>query len=573
MKRLLAHLVSIIILSISHSATAYEVLQCVSDKYIFPKTQKSGLSNPAERGKYKFDVITYGEKPFLFSIDKPDIITPTITLPSFLAEYSKNQGYKYDAYHTFESANLALDGKVWFPDTSEKKPVILLVHGNSDPGFDYLGELFSSRGYVVVQVDQTYLNGLMGESGARGWVLLEHLKLLRSWNRKQDSIFYNKLDLENIALIGMSRGGEAVSLASTFNNLKTLPNSDKLTEFGFGIKSVVALAPMDGQYQHANGKNILRNTNYLVLQGGHDADVYQFLGSQQWQRTLFDDGNDYVKYSIYVYKANHINFNQDMSNDTHWGGSKRFYKKLLSPKQQEQLTKVFVSAFIDLTLLGKKEYENILRRPPISEFDLPKDIYVSRYITSAFQVIENFDILNTDRKRYKVLVDAQEQLGMPSIVKEQLRGGVDTPNNVLALKLKKQVETSFQVKLAPIDGLTMKDKFLTFAIAVLGSEKNRECSPYNLLSDIKIEILNKYGVVINQNFTSQGSISPLLTSDYSELENKDVSYPPTEPLLQTVVFPIELIAESSNTDEIILNISFTPSQNMSIILDDIGIAR
>ncbi|MCG9771407.1 hypothetical protein L1D59_22665, partial [Pseudoalteromonas piscicida] len=143
------------------------------------------------------------------------------------------------------------------------------------------------------------------------------------------------------------------------------------------------------------------------------------------------------------------------------------------------------------------------------------------------------------------MVDGQEQLGMPSIIKEQLRGGVDTPNNVLALKLKKQVETSFQVKLAPIDGLTMKDKFLTFAIAVLGSEKNRECSPYNLLSDIKIEILNKYGVVINQNFTSQGSISPLLTSDYSELENKDVSYPPTEPLLQTVVFPIELIAESS----------------------------
>lgn len=573
MKRLFAYLVSIIILSIFHSATAYEVLQCVSDKYIFPKPQKSGLSNPAKRGKYKFDVITYGEKPFLFSIDEPDIITPTITLPSFLAAYSKNQDYKYDAYHTFESTNLALDGKVWFPDTSEKKPVILLVHGNSAPGFDYLGELFSSRGYVVVQVDQTYLNGLMGESGARGWVLLEHLKLLRSWNRKQDSIFYNKLDLENIALIGMSRGGEAVSLASTFNNFKTLPNSDKLTEFGFGIKSVVALAPMDGQYQHANGKNVLRNTNYLVLQGGHDADVYQFLGSQQWQRTLFDDGNDYVKHSIYVYKANHINFNQDMSNDTHWGGSKRFYKKLLSPKQQEQLTKVFVSAFIDLTLLGKKEYENILRRPPISEFDLPKDIYVSRYITSAFQLVENFDGLNTDSQRYKVLVDGQEQLGMSSIVKERLRGGVDTPNNVLALKLKKQIETSFQVKLAPIDGLAMKDKFLTFAIAVLDSEKERECSPYNLLSDIKIEILNKYGVAINQNSTSQGSISPLLTSDYSELENKDVSYSPTEPLLQTVVFPIELIAEYNNTDEIILNISFTPNQNMTIILDDIGIAH
>ncbi len=573
MKRLLVYIVLSVMLFISHLVNANEVLQCVSDKYIFPTPQKNGLLNPAEKGSYRSDVITYGKKPFFFFIDKPDIITTNITLPSFLAEYSKKQGYKYDAYHSFESTNLALNGKVWLPETSEKKPVILLVHGNSDPGFDYLGDLFSSRGYVVVQVDQSYLNGLMGENGARGWILLEHLKLLRSWNRKQDSIFYNKLDLENVALIGMSRGGEAVSLASTFNNFKTLPQSDKLTEFGFGIKSVVALAPMDGQYQHKNGKNILKNINYLVLQGGHDADVYQFLGSQQWQRTLFDDDNDYGKYSIYVYKANHINFNQDMSNDIHWGGKKRFFKKLLSPKQQEQLTKVFVSAFIDLTLLGKKEYESILRQPPINEFELPKDIYVSRYITSEFQFIENFEVFNTETKNYRVLVDGQEKFVTSSIIKEQLRGGVDTPNNVLALTLKKQMNTSFQVNLAPMGSLTLHDKSLTFAIAVSNSEEARACSPYNLMSDIKIEIQNKHGVVISRNFISRESISPLLTSDYSELENKDVSYSPTEPTLQTIIVPIKLIAENNNTDEMIVNISFTPNQDMMVILDDIGIVH
>ena len=64
--------------------------------------------------------------------------------------------------------------------------------------------------------------------------------------------------------------------------------------------------------------------------------------------------NNYVNHSIYIYKANHINFNQDMSDDFHWGDSKKFYKKLLTAKQQEQLTKVFVSAFIELTLSGRK---------------------------------------------------------------------------------------------------------------------------------------------------------------------------------------------------------------------------
>jgi hypothetical protein len=186
---LLLRLIISITLAISYPISASDTLQCVSDSYISPVTQTSGLSNPAEIGKYKYDVITYGEKPYLFSIGKPDLVVRNVTLPDFLAAYSKSQDYKYDAYHRFDSKNLPLEAKVWLPQTSEKKPVILIVHGNSDPGFDYLGEMFSSRGFVVVQVDQTYLNGLWGENGARGWILLEHLKLLSLWNNQQDHIF------------------------------------------------------------------------------------------------------------------------------------------------------------------------------------------------------------------------------------------------------------------------------------------------------------------------------------------------------------------------------------------------
>ncbi|QFU04317.1 Alpha/beta hydrolase family protein [Pseudoalteromonas sp. THAF3] len=571
LKHLLLRFITSIALAVSYSTSASDTLQCVSDSYIFPDKKVSSLPNPAKTGKYKYDVMTYGEKPYLFSIDKPDLVAPDVTLPNFLADHSKSQGYKYDAYHRFDSKNLPLEAKVWLPQTSEKRPVIFLVHGNSDPGFDYLGEMFSSRGFFVVQVDQTYLNGLWGENGARGWILLEHLKLLSVWNNQHDHRFYNKLDLENVALIGMSRGGEAVALASTFNSLKTIPNSEKPTEFGFGIKSVVALAPMDGQYQHAHGKNILKNTNYLVLQGGHDADVYQFLGSQQWQRVEYDDGKNYVNHSIYIHKANHINFNQDMSDDFHWGGSKNFYKKLLTAKQQEQLTKLFVSAFIELTLSGKKEYQDILRHPPNSEFGLPDDIYVSRFSTSTFWSIENFESVKTENKNFKIRVNSQNEPVSFSIGKERLRGGVDTPNKVLKLKLEEQVATTLQLALPTFHVIAEDKQSLTVSIAIETSEEHEACRPYNLASDIKIEFLNKNGVVISKKTKSTASISPLLVSDYSELENEDVKFAPSEPTLQTVVFPIEFLSEVKQEDSLVLNITFTPRHDVSVILDDIGI--
>jgi hypothetical protein len=154
LKHLLLRFITSTTLAVSYSTSASDTLQCVSNSYISPVTQTSGLPNPAKTGKYKYDVMTYGEKPYLFSIDKPDLISRNVTLPNFLADYSKSQDYKFDAYHKFDSKNLPLEAKVWLPQTSEKKPVILLVHGNSDPGFDYLGEMFSIRGFVVVQVDR-----------------------------------------------------------------------------------------------------------------------------------------------------------------------------------------------------------------------------------------------------------------------------------------------------------------------------------------------------------------------------------------------------------------------------------
>ena len=64
--------------------------------------------------------------------------------------------------------------------------MVLVVHGNhnmrdySDPGYDYLGELLASRGYVLASVDENFINGrIRNENDGRGWFLLKHVELFK----------------------------------------------------------------------------------------------------------------------------------------------------------------------------------------------------------------------------------------------------------------------------------------------------------------------------------------------------------------------------------------------------------
>lgn len=556
------------------SVHASDIIDCITMKHGPSDKPNTVLQDPAEYGEFEFTTMHYGPKPFLLDFSSLDIISTNIDLPDFLSEYSRNQGYEHDAYHDFDQNDVALKAKLWLPMSTSAKPLVFLVHGNSPPGFNYLGDLLASRGYAVVKIDQTYLNGLWGENGARGWILLEHIKLLKKWNTQPENLLQGMLDFDKIALIGMSRGGEAVALAASFNQLKTVPNTNKPTGFGFNIQSVITLAPMDGQYEHSYGKNVLKNTNYMVLQGGHDADVYQFLGSQQWQRTYFLDDKEYLKQSIYIYRANHINFNQDMSDDFHWGRQKQFYEKLQTPEQQETLTKVFVSSFLEVTLNGKEQYREILSRPRSGIFNIPKDIYVSRYVSSDFQPIENFEAYSTGNFGLSSNYRSAEVEGSSNIVAERLRNGSETPNHVLHLKLNSQKETvlTFNIPKETLLRFAQNDNpALSFSIARADSGISQDCSTYNILMDTSVALRDSSGNSVSFDLAGIGNVAPLLLSDYSELERGGFSYAPTEPLLQTVEIPLDKFQQIDSTNSVELLFKFTPTQDITLYLDDIGL--
>jgi hypothetical protein len=270
---------------------------------------------------------------------------------------------------------------------------------HSDPGYGWLGELLASRGFILVSVDENFFNGSWGshlsrENDGRGWMLLRHLEAWQRWNEGSDTVFSGKVDMERIALIGHSRGGEAAAIAASFNRLSRYPDDGKVEiGGGFSIRAVVAIAPSDGQYSPADRPTPLEDVSYLVIQGGHDADVSSFAGARQWRRLRFTEGKDYFKASVWSYRANHGQFNTVWGDDD-WGWPFNLLlnrKPLLTGDEQRRLGGVVMSGFLEATLNGRDEYRTMFRDLRTVSGWLPEDYFISRYEDTGFTILADFE--------------------------------------------------------------------------------------------------------------------------------------------------------------------------------------
>lgn len=562
--------------------TTSDTINCVLKQYVPHDYPKSSLPDPSKPGRYKVKSLTYGGESLASFSSTPDIATPAVKLPDFLADWSRKVNSNMsNAYHLFDSSSVPLNARVWFPEGDGPFPFVIIVHGNdpnSEPGFKYLGELLASRGYIVSQVDETDFYILEGENGARGWLLLNHLELWRKWNNEEGNIFYNKVDLDKIALIGMSRGGEAVALAAAFNQWDRIPKTNQSLDFNFSIKAVIALAPTDMFYGHTDGPNYLKNVNYLVLQGGHDADMAQYLGSGQWLRTRFDDSTHHIKAALYIYRANHINFNRTLSVAFNKGFSKGFDARLITPKQQEELTKFFVSAFLEASLFDKTELFELVKHPRVQP-GWPEDIYISRYLESNYNVIADFENGKSNTGIFRMSGNKFIKVSDTKIRAERLRTGTEMDNNVLEINLSPEdSETHVMVKLPEsfLKELREKNQIrFFFSIARAEADKSGDCAPYNLFDETTLSVIKDSVPLVSKPLRNIGSVSPLLLSDYSPLPPSWSQYrdPRTEPVLQTFEVPVESGAWAEfigDNEPLMLDLTFSPSRKQKIIIDDVG---
>ncbi len=308
-------------------------------------------------------------------------------------------------YWGFDFKHFPVNGRVWYPDGPGPFPLVLIVHGNhsmeeySDPGYAYLGEHLASRGFIFVSVDENFFNGsfrgsLTRENDGRGWMLLQHLKAWQRWNGTDGNPFRGRVAMDRIALIGHSRGGEAVAVAGAFNRLRYFPDDGRVEmPSGFGIRTIVAIAPVDGQYSPAGRATPLENVNYLTLQGAHDADVSSFDGIRQWARVRFTDEAYHVKAAVYTYRANHGQFNTVWGNNDAGFPAGLFldHRALMAGEAQRQVAKVFITAFLEATLLDRTEELAILKDERRARQWLPDDIFVTRFADSTARTIANYE--------------------------------------------------------------------------------------------------------------------------------------------------------------------------------------
>jgi Chlorophyllase len=216
--------------------------------------------DPAERGPYRVVRLYYGsgtDKRRAAFRDSVTLKTKSVDISPF-ATVQPAQAKDRKKYWGFDMKKVPLNARVWYPEGAGPFPLVLVVHGNhnpkeySDPGYGYLGELLASRGFILASIDENLINGLQGENDGRAWLLLKHLQEWKRFNDSTGSPLYHKVDMGDIALMGHSRGGEAAPLAATFNRLRFYPDDAKQKfDFDFAIKSVVSIAPVDGQYKPA----------------------------------------------------------------------------------------------------------------------------------------------------------------------------------------------------------------------------------------------------------------------------------------------------------------------------------
>jgi len=551
-----------------------------------PVVEAEDLLNPAKRGPYTVRELSYGsgkdKHRGLFG-SEVDLAANSVDASDYISKWPTLRKW----FWGFDQRELPINGRVWMPEGEGPFPLVLMVHGNhlmedfSDGGYGYLGELFASKGMIAVSVDENFFNYSVWsgipehDQKLRAWLLLKHVQQLQAFHEEPDNVFSGKVDFARTALIGHSRGGQAVAMAADyeqwFDEDRTL---DSLQDVQF--VSVASLAPTDRVVDDKLAQ--LHNVNYLTLQGSRDADINLFYGDRQYSRTTFDEESGKFKAALYITDANHSQFNTSwgMLDEPLPGGLFLNLRDLMDGEDQRTAAKVYLSAFLEATLQGKTEYKDLFRDYRTGSEWLPETIYIHRFEESSYVELIAFDeaeaaaSVEVDGMTDWEITDAEDRDG-----NEKDSTGImlewDEAGASYVLKLNEKVKE----ELTHLDSPALVFSMANYERDKSEEEKEEELKQLPLPElEVELTLLDERSTTIDVDEVmpiAPPAYTSYMAWDWLEESVKNKKYAQsTEPIFQTFVIPISYFGSDVTLLETdVLTFRFS-SMIGKVMLADIG---
>ncbi|MBO9600438.1 MAG: alpha/beta hydrolase [Cohnella sp.] len=542
---------------------------------------EAAMQDPSRIGEYLVDAFTFGSGEDSRRSEfgrRVDETSQTVDASAYIE--GKDWPWLRTKFWGFDESSLPLNGRVWMPHGEGPFPIVLMVHGNhlmerfSDEGYGYLGELLASRGVVAISVDENFLNfsawsGIPDQDmKLRAWMLLKHIGQLQRFASDPSSRFYGKIDFRQIALIGHSRGGQAVAMAvdraQWFSEDTGLPPPSS-----YRIKGVVAIAPTDTVVDGRQAK--LYDISYLTLQGAKDADLVNFNGDRQYARIDISEGADAFKASLYIAGANHSQFN------TAWGEfDNSFPGRLfirpadkLEPDAQRQIAKLYVSAFMETVFHKDEQYRSLFSDYRTGLRMLPNTAYFSQYQDNRFRLLADYeggDLAKPGPRASAQAVGVTDWRHIDTL-NRQLQNKGDQ-----GLLLKWDTGGAYSVRVASVGQALDAESKLVLSIAGLdGSSLNRM---------IDVEVKDRSGVSVGLPLSRFADVLPAPKTDFTWLPWMEGAISDgkfageSETVFQTVELPLSAFEDEdpdftpSEWEELTFVLGDGPG---SVLIDDLGI--
>jgi fermentation-respiration switch protein FrsA (DUF1100 family) len=237
-------------------------------------------------------------------------------------------------------------------------PLVVFLHGQQHysipgyEGYDYLGQLLASHGFIVASIDGRSL--LDSTIKSRGEHVREHLRRFVARNMPGSGSFLSgQLDLSQVALVGHSRGGDAVVATWEWQRMDPDP--------GYTIGAISAIAPVQFFGQVSGEPTFIshiRDVPYQIIHGSKDGDVSDFQGLRQYDRAAdIRAVGETLKSMVFVKDANHNFFNtiwETLEGDDYCCGG-----TLAGPVVRD-IAKVYIHAFLQVVIKGNSAFVGYL---------------------------------------------------------------------------------------------------------------------------------------------------------------------------------------------------------------------